>query len=114
MLNVDVIERLNDRTAVIGIVGLGYVGLPLALRFSEQGYEVRGFDINAAKVDRLNRGESFIEHIPSEAIAAALSRGMTATTDFALAGETDAIIICVPTPLTKHREPDLSFVVNTV
>jgi UDP-N-acetyl-D-glucosamine dehydrogenase len=114
MLNVDVIERLNDRTAVIGIVGLGYVGLPLALRFSEQGYEVRGFDINAVKVDRLNRGESFIEHIPSEAIAAALSRGMTATTDFALAGETDAIIICVPTPLTKHREPDLSFVVNTV
>lgn len=107
-------EKLEQRTAVIGIVGLGYVGLPLALRFSDVGYPVLGFDIHAGKVARLNAGETLIEHIPSSAVAAANARGFSATTDFSRVGEADALILCVPTPLTKHREPDLSFVLDTL
>jgi UDP-N-acetyl-D-glucosamine dehydrogenase len=107
------IEKLRDRSALIGIVGLGYVGLPLMLRYSEIGFRVFGFDIDADKVARLNQGRSQIQHIPSEAIAAARRRGFEATTDFGRAGEADALILCVPTPLNSHREPDLSFVINT-
>ena len=107
------IEKLRDRSALIGIVGLGYVGLPLMLRYSEIGFRVLGFDIDADKVARLNQGRSQIQHIPSEAIAAARRRGFEATTDFGRAGEADALILCVPTPLNSHREPDLSFVINT-
>ena len=114
MTTADVIEKFEKKTATIGIVGLGYVGLPLALRFSEIGYPVLGFDIHGGKVARLNAGETLIEHIPSSAIAAACGRGFSATTDFARAGEPDALILCVPTPLTKHREPDLSFVLDTL
>ncbi|MDO9105912.1 MAG: nucleotide sugar dehydrogenase [Methylovulum sp.] len=107
------IERLNNKTAVIGVVGLGYVGLPLMLRYVEVGYRVLGFDIDQIKVDSLKQGKSYIEHIPSAAIAHAVKSGFDATTDFARAGEVDALIICVPTPLNKYREPDLSFVVDT-
>lgn len=107
------IEKIGDRSALIGIVGLGYVGLPLMLRYSEIGFRVLGFDIDAEKVAHLNRGHSQIQHIPSEAIAAARRSGFEATTDFGRAGEADALIICVPTPLNSHREPDLSFVINT-
>lgn len=114
MSHVELVERFKDRTAVIGIVGLGYVGLPLALRFSDIGYPVLGFDIHAGKVERLNAGESLIEHISSADVAAARARGFSATTDFSRAGEADALILCVPTPLTKHREPDLSFVIDTL
>lgn len=114
MSKAGLIQKLQRKTAVIGIVGLGYVGLPLALRFSEVGYPVLGFDIHSGKVARLNAGETLIEHIPSTAIAAARTRGFSATTDFARIGEADALILCVPTPLTKHREPDLSFVLNTL
>jgi UDP-N-acetyl-D-glucosamine dehydrogenase len=110
----DLIGKLKGRSAVIGIVGLGYVGLPLALRFAEQGYVVLGFDISASKVERLNAGQSYIEHIAADDVAVALGRGMQATTDFSRASEVDAIILCVPTPLTKHREPDLSFVLDTM
>ena len=110
----DLINKLDTKQAVIGIAGLGYVGLPLMLRFHEVGYRVLGIDIDASKVDRLNRGESYIEHISSEAIAAARAGRFEATTDFARSREADALIICVPTPLDKHREPDLSFVINTV
>lgn len=108
------ISKLEDKTAVIGIIGLGYVGLPLALRFSDVGYPVIGFDIHAGKVERLNDGQSLIEHISSASIAAARARGFEATTDFSRVGKADALILCVPTPLTKHREPDLSFVINTL
>lgn len=108
------IARLQSRKAVIGIVGMGYVGLPLMLRFSEVGYPVIGIDIDADKVTRLNRGESYIQHISGKAIAAAKTRGFRATCDFADAKNTDALIICVPTPLNHYREPDLSFVINTV
>ncbi|MBV6410867.1 MAG: nucleotide sugar dehydrogenase [Burkholderiales bacterium] len=107
------IEKLHDRSALIGIVGLGYVGLPLMLRYSEIGFRVLGFDIDAEKVAHLNQGRSQIQHIPSEAITGARLRGFEATTNFSRAGEADALIICVPTPLNNHREPDLSFVINT-
>ncbi len=108
------IAKLKNKTACIGIIGMGYVGLPLMLRFSEMGYPVIGIDIDADKVERLNRGESYIQHIPGKAIASARMRGFQATCDFAKARSADALIICVPTPLNRYREPDLSFVINTV
>lgn len=107
------VSKLNQRTALIGIVGLGYVGLPLMLRYVEVGFRVLGIDIDSDKVARLNNGESYIEHISPAAIAAARARGFEATTDFSRASEPDALIICVPTPLNAYREPDLSFVLNT-
>jgi UDP-N-acetyl-D-glucosamine dehydrogenase len=106
--------KIESRAAVIGIVGLGYVGLPLMLRFSEVGFKVLGFDIDDAKVAALNAGRSYIEHIASAQIAGARKAGFEATTDFARAGEADALILCVPTPLNKHREPDISFIITTI
>lgn len=107
------IEKFKNKKAIIGIVGLGYVGLPLMLRYSEVGYKVLGLDIDASKVASLNQGKSYIEHISSESIAQSLKQGFEATTDFSRASEADALIICVPTPLNKYREPDLSFVTDT-
>ena len=108
------IKKLENQTAVIGIVGLGYVGLPLMLRYVEVGFKVIGFDVDEEKVKRLHAGQSYIEHIPADLIKEALDRGFTATSDYSRAGEVDALLICVPTPLSKYREPDLSFVINTV
>ncbi|MGE9746030.1 nucleotide sugar dehydrogenase [Bdellovibrio bacteriovorus] len=105
---------LRSKKAVIGIVGLGYVGLPLALRFSEEGYSVVGFDIDDFKVKRISEGQSYIEHISSSAVQAAVAKKFTATTDFKEISKVDAIILCVPTPLNKYREPDLSFVLDTM
>jgi UDP-N-acetyl-D-glucosamine dehydrogenase len=105
--------RLTSRDALIGILGLGYVGLPLMLRYAEVGYRVLGFDIDPAKVDKLNAGETYIEHISADAIRTAQGKGFAATTDFSRARECDALILCVPTPLNKYREPDLSFVIDT-
>lgn len=107
------IRKFADQTAVIGIVGLGYVGLPLMLRYTDAGFRVLGFDIDTFKTDRLNAGESYIEHIPSEKIAAARRKGFEATDDFSRIAEADAVILCVPTPLNKYREPDISFVTGT-
>jgi len=107
------IQKLADKTAIIGIVGLGYVGLPLLIRYAQVGYKVVGFDIDAKKIDALNAGKSYIEHIKAEDIASAIAAGCFATTDFTKARAVDALILCVPTPLTKHREPDLSYVTNT-
>lgn len=107
------IEKLKAKTAVIGIVGMGYVGLPLALRFAEVGYKVLGIDIDDNKVTKLNTGKSYIGHIPASAVAEANSKGFSATKDFTRAKEPDALIICVPTPLNQYREPDLSFVTDT-
>src|SRR5690606_18011467 len=96
------------------IVGLGYVGLPLARQFVRGGASVLGLDIDRSKVDILSRGESFIRHIPSSAIAEMnATERFEATTDFSRVNGVDAVIICVPTPLSKQREPDLSFVVST-
>ncbi len=107
------IARFESGSAVVGIVGLGYVGLPLSLRYAEAGFKVLGIDIDGAKVERLNGGASYIAHIDPASVAAANAAGFEATTDFARAAEADALIICVPTPLNAYREPDLSFVLNT-
>jgi len=110
----ELVRKLNDKTAVIGIVGLGYVGLPLSLRYAEVGYKVIGFDIDQTKVDVLRSGQTYIEHIAAEGITQALARGFEPTVDLSRAREADALILCVPTPLNKYREPDLSFVLNTM
>ena len=108
------ISKLSTREALIGVVGLGYVGLPLALRFAEVGYRVLGFDIDREKITKLNSGQSYIEHISTDRVMAARDAGFLATIDFSEAHKVDAIIICVPTPLNAYREPDLSFVIGTV
>lgn len=108
------IDRFERKTARIGILGLGYVGIPLALRFQEVGLAVLGFDIDEERVSVLNAGDSPIRHIPAAEIAAMRAAGFEATTDYSRIDEVDAIIICVPTPLSLHREPDLSFIVSTM
>ncbi|WP_444901161.1 UDP-N-acetyl-D-glucosamine 6-dehydrogenase [Microbulbifer sp. SSSA007] len=110
----EIIAKLKNKEAIIGIVGLGYVGLPLMLRYNDIGYCVLGIDIDEDKVSKLNTGQSYIEHIPGEKIASARESGFEATTDFRRVSECDALILCVPTPLNKYREPDMSFVTSTV
>jgi UDP-N-acetyl-D-glucosamine dehydrogenase len=107
------LERIQSRKAKIGIIGLGYVGLPLSLLFSEAGFPVTGFDIDEKKIEHLEAGRSYIFRIPAEEIQSARTKDFSATTDFSRLSEQDAIIMCVPTPLTEHREPDLSYVENT-
>ncbi|WP_165667703.1 UDP-N-acetyl-D-glucosamine 6-dehydrogenase [Metapseudomonas otitidis] len=107
------VAKFKEKGAIIGIVGLGYVGLPLMLRYSAIGYRVLGIDIDNTKVAKLNIGQSYIEHIPAGKIAQARDSGFEATTDFSRAAECDALILCVPTPLNKYREPDMSFVIST-
>lgn len=109
-----VLEKINSRSALVGIVGLGYVGLPLFLRFSEVGFRVVGFDVDTTKVQALQHGKSYIEHISSHAVRQAFAANAQVTSDFSRAREVDALILCVPTPLSKHREPDLSFVLATL
>lgn len=98
----------------VGIIGLGYVGLPLALRFAGAGLRVTGFDVDTDKVKTLNHGKSYIRHIGDQAVRHGQSNGFHATDDFADTGLQDALILCVPTPLNAYREPDLSFILNTV
>src|SRR5664279_2951510 len=101
-------------TMKTAIVGLGYVGLPLSLQFARSGVTVLGLDVDSAKVDALHQGKSYIKHIPSEAVAEAVQAGtFSAATDFGRIREVDAIIICVPTPLNKNREPDISYIIDT-
>jgi UDP-N-acetyl-D-glucosamine dehydrogenase len=106
-------EQIGNRKAVIGIIGLGYVGLPLARAFAQNGFRVLGFDIDTSKVARLNAGLSYIRQIPADVIRTMRGRGFEATDRFDRLGEADAILICVPTPLTEAREPDLTYVVNS-
>jgi UDP-N-acetyl-D-glucosamine dehydrogenase len=110
----DIQRRIKDREAVVGVIGLGYVGLPLSLVFSEAGFPVLGFDVDPVKVDRLSRGDSYIAHIDATRVAAATAPPvrLRATTDFSLLQDCDAILICLPTPLGRHREPDLSYVLG--
>lgn len=107
-------SRLDRREAVIGVVGLGYVGLPLCLAAVDAGYQVLGFDINATRVAAINAGEQLISYIAPEVMKGAINSGrFVATDDFTRLAEADAILICVPTPITRHRDPDLSFVADT-
>ena len=112
MLN-QLTSKIKNKEAVIGIVGLGYVGLPLMLRFAEEGYRVLGLDIDENKNIMLNSGQTYIEHIDSEQIKK-VQHLIYATSDFSKSQEADALILCVPTPLNKYREPDLSYVIQTV
>ncbi len=114
------IAKVTSRDAVVGVIGLGYVGLPLILAFAREKFPVIGFDIDRSKVDALSAGVSYIRHIPAEAIQAAFSRpdvdagaSAQATTDFTRIRECSAILLCVPTPLTQHRDPDLSYIEAT-
>src|SRR5262249_19820731 len=108
------VEKLKNKTASIGVVGLGYVGLPLAMAYTEEGYKTIGFEIDQRKVDRLNAGETYIEHILKEDIQKALDGGFRASSDMKLVSEMDALILCVPTPLSKQREPDMAYIRSTI
>ena len=108
------LERVAARTTRVGIIGLGYVGLPLTLLFSEDGFRVTGFDIDPEKVNTLNAGNSYIHRIEPEHIARAQQAGFHATCDFAEAAALDAILICVPTPLFADHTPDMRAVVSTM
>lgn len=115
VLNKELASKIKDQNAKIAIVGLGYVGLPLILRYAEVGFSVVGIDVDEKKISDLNNGKSYIEHIPEEKIKKLVSSGrFFATTDFEELSKCDVIVLCVPTPLTKNKEPDLSFVKKTV
>jgi UDP-N-acetyl-D-glucosamine dehydrogenase len=107
------LTKIKQRSARVGIIGLGYVGLPLARAFSAKGFKVLGFDIDAEKINKLHRGVSYIGHISSQTLVAMREQGFESTSDFGRLEESDAIIICVPTPLTEAREPNLTYVINS-
>lgn len=107
------LDKIAGRQAIIGIVGLGYVGLPLAVAFAQEGFQVIGVDVDEGKVGALNRGESYVEDIPSAVLRPLIDSGMIrATTDYAAMAAADAISICVPTPLRKTRDPDISYIIH--
>lgn len=110
----ELLQRIQSREARIGIVGMGYVGLPLSLLFSEQRFRVTGFDIDPRKVTTLNQGGTYIVRIPETEIALAREKGFSATADYSKIAQMDVVIICVPTPLNEYHEPDLSYVTGTV
>ena len=108
------IKKIKSKEACVGIIGLGYVGLPLLLEFAKGGFPVTGLDIDQKKIDKLLLGESYIRHIPGESILTLKSGGkLGASTDFSLVSQLDCILICVPTPLTENREPDMSYIMST-
>ncbi len=110
----DLVKHIEDKKAIVGVVGLGYVGLPLLMEFVEQGFKTIGFDIDQRKVDLLNNGRSYIKHINEKRVQAVRdTKIFEATADFTRIKEADCILIAVPTPLTKHREPDMSYIINT-
>ena len=108
MINIK--SRIKNHKSTIGVIGLGYVGLPLAIRFSEVGFKSIGFDIDKEKIDMLNNGKSYIKHIKEDVISTMANNGFTSTNDFSKIANVDAIIICVPTPLGVHNEQDLSYI----
>jgi UDP-N-acetyl-D-glucosamine dehydrogenase len=108
------LEKFRKHDASVGIIGLGYVGLPLGLAFAEKGFTAIGLDVDPSKIEALNAGRCYIQHIPDERVKAAVgSKRFVATADFSRLKECDAIMICVPTPLTETRDPDLSYVEQT-
>ncbi|MCC8179632.1 MAG: NAD(P)-binding domain-containing protein, partial [Planctomycetes bacterium] len=112
MSDKNLIDAILARQAVVGIVGLGYVGLPLAIAFANNGFKVIAYDIDADKVEAVNSSSQYIRHIPGEEMRIILDAGGTATADINDLAQADALIICVPTPLTRNREPDMRFVKN--
>jgi len=113
-MKMDLREKINRKEAVVGVVGLGYVGLPLLLEFASRGLRTMGFDIDKSKVDTLTKGKSYIKHIPTEKIADLIKLGKNEfTTDYSRTAEADVLLLALPTPLDEHREPDLSYIVNT-
>jgi len=110
----NLISKIEKKEVKVGIIGLGYVGLPLALEFTEKNIKVLGFDLDTNKIDMLQKGNTYIKHISSERISNSINKNLfSATSDFSRLSEVDAIIICVPTPLNEHREPDMSYIINT-
>jgi UDP-N-acetyl-D-glucosamine dehydrogenase len=110
----ELLDKINNRSAKVGIIGLGYVGLPLALEFAKKGFVVIGFDVDEKKIPLLQKGKSYIKHIKEEKIKEVVdAKKFSATSDFSRLPEADAVIICVPTPLNEHREPDMTYIVNT-
>ena len=110
----DLLEKIKLKKAKIGIFGLGYVGLPLSLRFSEKGFKVFGFDIDKVKINALKKNKSYIGHISSTKIKTANKNNFQVSDNFELVTECDVLIICVPTPLGKYKEPNLNFVLDTL
>ncbi|NOK17911.1 nucleotide sugar dehydrogenase [Corallococcus carmarthensis] len=114
MVGNPLLGRIQNREAKVGVVGLGYVGLPLGMAFAEAGFPVTGLDVDQRKIDKIGKGESYIKHIPSGPLAELTNAGkLKATNDFAKSRELDCVIICVPTPLTASREPDMTFIIQT-
>ena len=113
-MDVDLKEKIDKKQAVVGIIGLCYVGLPLLLEFIEQGFTSIGFDIDKNKINILEKGKTYIKHISQERIKMAVNRNtLTVTTDFSQLKKSDCIIVAVPTPLDKHHQPDLTFIEKT-
>lgn len=112
-IKTELLGKLNQKSAKVVVLGLGYVGLPLSVVFAEAGFEVTGVDPVTEKVDKINKGESYLGDVPSDKIAALVNSGkLSATTDFSVCKEADAVSICVPTPLRKTGDPDLSYIVS--
>ena len=112
--HLNLLDKIEKREAVVGIIGLGYVGLPLAIHFGQKGFNIIGFDVDTRKIDMLLQGESYIKHIKMEQINDKIKeRKLDVTVDFNRLSEVDCILICVPTPLTDKMEPDLSYVMDT-
>lgn len=110
----EIVRKFQSKEAVIGVIGLGYVGLPLGIAYAKKGFNVLGFDLDQSKIKNLEKGKSYIKHISSDLISDVVAeKKLSATTDFSRLPEADAVIICVPTPLNEYREPDISFVENT-
>ncbi len=113
-LIMQILQKIKNKTAVVGIVGMGYVGLPLGMAFAKKEINVLGFDLDARKVNLINKGKGYLKHISDDKIKSVVDSGyLKATDDFSRLPEVDAILNCVPTPLTEHRVPDMSYVENT-
>jgi UDP-N-acetyl-D-glucosamine dehydrogenase len=108
------LDKIASRTARVGVIGLGYVGLPLVVEFAHAGYNSMGFEVDQRKADAVNRGESYIPDVPTSQVAELVSaKKLGATTDFSLLKDQDIIIICVPTPLRKTKDPDVSYILSS-
>ena len=110
----ELVNKINNKSAKVGVIGLGYVGLPLSMEFALKGFSTTGFDVDEKKIESIKKGRSYIKHIDEEKIGRAIQGNkLDVTTDFSRLTESDAIIIWVPTPLNEHREPDMSYVEST-